>query len=460
MSPWFEDLDPEDGAEVDDLDPDLGEPPAPRPPREHHHHPALRRSTEVLLFALAAVVVAALAQGLTAPHIATNGSSDPQAAAPSPRDATATRAPDPAVRDSAVRALLSSRAAAIAARDQSAWNASQEPDAGTPSFARLAALPLTDWHYDVEATTVAPDQGLTVAVRLAYRFEGEASSTVVRERLTLRERSGRWLVRSEQSDDDRVQPWDLGDAAVVRGERSLVIGIDMPRATLRSWARTADHVVADVSAVWGPAWSNGVVLVVPHSTDQLARALARSSASLRSIAAVTTTVGTSVNGELGSARVWTNSPLMTSLSDVGREIVLRHEVTHVATGATATDATPLWLEEGFAEVIGYRHSGVSLRTALGDLAAAQQAGHGPTELPGQSDFAEGSLAVTYESAHLACAYLEEMYGLSGLVRIYRRTLQGTGVGDQNVDAALREVTGSGTDALTRAWHERLVALAG
>ncbi len=175
---------------------------------------------------------------------------------------------------------------------------------------------------------------------------------------------------------------------------------------------------------------------------------------------MTTTLGTTAAGEGGAARVWLNTPLMGSLSGVGREIVLRHEVLHVATRATSTDATPLWLEEGLAELVGYRGSGVTLRTAVADLVKVVRAGRAPDDLPGAADFSEGSVAVAYESAHVAAALLEENYGLEGLLRVYRLAVLGSGSAEENVDSALREVTGNGLAEFTEAWRGRVAALSG
>ena len=55
---------------------------------------------------------------------------------------------------------------------------------------------------------------------------------------------------------------------------------------------------------------------------------------------------------------------ITDASQLARAIVLRHEITHVALGAPATTRTPTWLEEGLAEYLGYRGSGVPLRSGM------------------------------------------------------------------------------------------------
>jgi len=120
---------------------------------------------------------------------------------------------------------------------------------------------------------------------------------------------------------------------------------------------------------------------------------------------------------------------------------------------------PLWLEEGFAEYVGYRGSGIGLTDELRELVQAQRAGSAPVHLPTQKTFDGAEVDLAYEGADLACRVLAEKYGQKQLVRLYRLTIDGHGTEDANLEAALRTVTGSGTAALENAWHARLRALA-
>ena len=85
-------------------------------------------------------------------------------------------------------------------------------------------------------------------------------------------------------------------------------------------------------------------------------------------------------------------------------MVITHELTHVATGATRGGRVPMWLSEGFADYVGYRDAGIPVRTAAAELAAEVRAGILPARLPGPGDFAPGAprLAQAYEEAWLAC----------------------------------------------------------
>lgn len=195
-----------------------------------------------------------------------------------------------------------------------------------------------------------------------------------------------------------------GTATVVRGERSLVVGHRVPPAELRDLASRADRACRTVAEVWGPVRA---VIVVP-ATDAEAATLAGTEATV-GLAALATQ-GRVIILPAGYAR----------LSAVGRDVVITHELTHVATGATRGGRVPMWLSEGFADYVGYRHAGIAVRVAAAELAAEVRAGALPSALPGPADFAPGAprLAQAYEEAWLACRYIAERFGEKALVRLY------------------------------------------
>ncbi|MEV7011076.1 hypothetical protein [Streptosporangium sp. NPDC051022] len=218
-----------------------------------------------------------------------------------------------------------------------------------------------------------------------------------------------------------------GAATVVRGERSLVVGHRAPPAELRDLATRADRACRTVGEVWGPVRA---VILFP-ATDAEAAALAGAGATggLAAMAAA----GRVVVLPTGYAR----------LSPAGRDVVITHELTHVATGATRGGRVPMWLSEGFADYVGYRHAGIEVRAAAAELAEEVRAGVVPSRLPEPADFAPGAprLAQAYEEAWLACRYIAERFGEKTLVRLY----------GSDVDSTL----GLSRAELTVAWRDHL-----
>ena len=406
------------------------------------------------------------------------GVSTPSAPSPSETPAAAAAAPasDPRW---AVGALLAERGRAVVARDRAAWIGTAvpgSPAAAAQRWARLSTVRFARWDYDVLEVTPAlaaaapgADRGYAVRARLATRLaEADTASAVTDVALDVVERDGTWTVLAERPAGQRRAPWDVGEVTMVEGLRTLVVGVGgVERGELTAVADLADQAVAGVREVWGPGWDDGAgtraVVVVPATTADLGALLGRDVDRLDQIAAVATVEGAGTG--TGAARVWVHRSVMDSLTPLGRLIVLRHELLHVATGAAATSATPLWLEEGLAEYVGYRGSGVPVRVVAGDVLPALGSGR-LRALPGDDDFdaAGRSLASAYERAWLACRYVASRWGEKALLAWYRAVAAAApGEGEANVDAALASELG--TDRATwmrglRTYLERTAASGG
>jgi hypothetical protein len=179
----------------------------------------------------------------------------------------------------------------------------------------------------------------------------------------------------------------------------------------RDLARRAERAARRVEAVLG----------TPVRPD--VRVAASASAAARAIGAA------SVEGLAAVAhdgRVIVVPEAYGRLTPTGRDVVLAHELTHVAAG---TDGLPPWLYEGFADYVAYRDAGLAVPVAAAELAAEVRAGRLPETLPQPEDFAPGAprLAQSYQEAWLACRLIARAYGEATLVRLYRDA-QRIGVG--------------------------------
>lgn len=364
-----------------------------------------------------------------------------------------------------VQGVLARQAAAVREGDQRAYLAETDPRATAYRaaqrgvFRNLARLPLATWSYEVREVSTGSGNHATAKVSLRYRLKGyDRVTTESPERLGLTRRDGRWYLASERTGGTR-QLWEQGDMRVVRGAHSLVLGVGRSQSALRALARTADEAVPSVDAAWPRAWSRKVVLVAPDSLDDMARLLGSPASSYAGIAAVTTgEAGGDARAGTPADRIVVNPEAYGVLSGVGRQVVLTHEATHVATRDTTTPATPLWLSEGFADWAGYRETAQSPRTAAPELARAiteaSTAGRDPEPLralPPDKAFRFGSapdtLAHAYEGGWLACRMVAEKWGEDKLVALYLRAGQ-----PPDTDTALRSVLGISQRKFTTLWR--------
>jgi hypothetical protein len=363
-------------------------------------------------------------------------------------------AADPARAD--VQRVLDRRAAAVLAHDAAAY---ARTGTGT-GFEQLSALPLAAWSYRVRDVERTGDTA-TADVELRYRVDGydrgpvSAGRTV---RLSRDGTGGTWAVDSDRpAKESGQQPWDQGAVEVVRGTHSLVLGVGQSTAMLRRFADLADRAVPAVADAWDGDWSRRVVVVVPRSVEGMAGLLGSPASSYRGIAAVTT-------GETGGRehapadRIIVNPDAYGLLGSLGKQVVLTHETTHVATRADTTSATPLWLSEGYADWVGYRDTGRTAAQAAPELAEAVAGGRVPARLPTDEDFgftAEAEeLARAYEGGWLACRMIAEQWGEDWLDAFYRAV----GAHDERTGAvqdALRKVLGTTPDEFTARWQDYL-----
>jgi hypothetical protein len=359
-----------------------------------------------------------------------------------------------------VQRLLDRRAAAILDDDGPAYRRT-----GAPSgFDNLRAVPIADWSYRLTGLHRTGDTA-TADAELRYRLQGYDSAPVTAGRtLTLsRDTQGRWYVDAERpASASAEQLWDQGQVSVVRGEHSLVLGVGRSEKALRGYAELADHAVPAVSRAWATPWARHVVVVVPKSLDDMAGLLASPASSYRGIAAVTT-------GETGAPakapadRIVVNPDAYGALGDVGRQVVLTHEATHVATRTYTTPATPLWLSEGYADWIGFLGSGRSPAQAAPELRGAVRDGRAPRQLPTDSDFGftgdATRLAQAYESGWMACRMITDHWGEARLGEFYRSV--GTHPRRAGaVEGALKDVLGMSLEEFTDRWRAYLRAQLG
>lgn len=454
------------------------------PPVSRPRSPARRRAVAVT----AALAVLALAGGAATTRMA--GRRPARSTHPAPlvrRDLGALADPVRAVtaarsqRDEAVRAVLARRAAAVLQHDERGFLATVDP-AGDgfltrqrQKFQNMAALPFASFTYTLAAGTdpvpLPPDGGAPVyqpQVTLNYRLAGfDPRPVVLHQAFTFVHRGQGWLLAGDAASG--VAPgdqelWDFGPVLVRRGQRSLVLGHPRDAAHLAQLADEADRDVPAVTAVWGADWAQRVVVELPADQAELA-ALVHAPGDLSQLAAVQSTElhpqGAGPPEQSGD-RIEINPVPYAGLSPVGRQVVITHEITHVASRPATSAAVPLWLVEGLADYAGFLHAGLATPVVVQELAADVHAHGLPAQLPADADFQPGNprLAAAYEQAWLACRLIAGRWGQPQLVRLYRALGAGTEQSAEQLSGAFSAVLHLSPAAFTAAWRTEVAAAVG
>jgi hypothetical protein len=138
------------------------------------------------------------------------------------------------------------------------------------------------------------------------------------------------------------------------------------------------------------------------------------------------------------------------LGGAGAQVVISHELVHVATDATTAVLDP-WLLEGFADYVALRDVDLPLSTTAARARAGVRRNGVPDRLPGVAEFdtAASDLEAAYELAWLACVEVADQVGERGLVKVYDAAARGATTAE-----ALASV-GLTTEDLLRDWQGRL-----
>ncbi len=354
-----------------------------------------------------------------------------------------------------VQRVLDRRAEAIVEHDESAFVRT----GAQSGFDDLRAVPFAEWSYRVTALRREGDTA-TAEAELRYRIEGNDRAPVRAARslhLSV-DAGGEWYVDSERPAHKAAeQLWDQGRVEVVRGARSIVLGVGQSAGRLSAFAELADRAVPAVTQAWGTQWPRRVVVLVPESLEGMAGLLGSPASSYRGIAAVTTGE-TGAPADAPADRIILNPVAYGVLGQSGKQVVLTHEATHVATRAHTSAATPLWLSEGYADWVGYLGSGRTPSDAAPELWRAVTEGEIPAGLPTDEDFGftgdAAGLAQAYESGWMACRMIADRWGEVRLGEFYRAV----GAHEKRpgaVEDAMQKVLGTTPEDFTAQWQEYL-----
>ncbi|WP_328521406.1 hypothetical protein [Kribbella sp. NBC_00359] len=361
-----------------------------------------------------------------------------QTPGPSQSPQTSRTAAAIAARRVAVDTILLRRAQAVQTRNQALFLADIDPAntklraAQAVLFANLVEIGFTELGYSQAEERFNPSvlqaHGRTtylVRVLMRYQIPQVDLAPVTTELgYTFVSRAGRWVITDDDDLDNDLGPgahqeaWDLGRIEVERAPRVLVAVEKGDTKRGRAIAAAASQGLAEVSAYWPRKWRGSVFVIALDETevrdarfaDEDIESAASSGSTFSSLPGQDTADGT-----VAGAYVVINP----NERDRVDEILLSHEITHVAT-ADLGGYEPLWLAEGAAEYVSWR--GIEAISGPGEVAKWEQeviddALPSLTSLPSDAGFYQNSADV-YGVSWLAVRYLVQRIGIAHVEELY------------------------------------------
>jgi hypothetical protein len=357
---------------------------------------------------------------------------------PTPSPAASRTAAAITARRVAVDTILLRRAQAVQTGNEAQFLADIDPAntklraAQAVLFANLEEIGFTELGYSQAEERFNPSvlqaHGRTtylVRVLMRYQIPQVDLAPVTTELgYTFVNRAGRWVLTDDDDLDDDLGPgahqeaWDLGRIEVQRAPRVLVAVEKGDTKRGRAIAAAAAQGLTEVSAYWPRKWRGSVFVIALDDTnvrdarfaDEDIESAASSGSTFSSLPGQDTADGT-----VAGAYIVINP----NERDRVDEILLSHEITHVAT-ADLGGYEPLWLAEGAAEYVSWR--GIEAISGPGEVAKWEQdvidnALPALTSLPSDAGFYQNSADV-YGVSWLAVRYLVRRIGLDHVEELY------------------------------------------
>jgi hypothetical protein len=299
-------------------------------------------------------------------------------------------------------------------------------------FANLVEIGFGEIGYSQAEERFAPavaraHRSATYVVRVLMRYQiPQVDLAPVSTELgyTFVSRSGRWVLAADDDLDGELgpgahrEPWDLGRIEVQRGPRVMVLVEKGDTKRGRAILTAAAQGLAEVTAYWPRKWRGSVLIAALNDTevrdarfaDEDVESAASTSPTFSSLPGQDTADGT-----VAGAYVVINP----KERDRVDEILLSHELTHVAT-ADLGGYEPLWLAEGAAEYVSWR--GIEAISRPGEVNKWEQdvIDHSLpafSALPSDAGFYDHNTDV-YGVSWLAVRFLVRQIGLNQVEDLY------------------------------------------
>jgi hypothetical protein len=245
---------------------------------------------------------------------------------------------------------------------------------------------------------------------------------------------------------DDVEIWHGGRVRTVRSARTLIVFHPGQGPLASRLLRAADRAYAQVAAAWTGKWERKAVILVPRDQNEAERLVGASNLSRVAAVASSSVESGAVERVLGN-RIVVNSTNVVHYDNLNLQVLVTHEMTHVAT-RTLGDGVPLLLVEGFADYAALKPVGAPFEVTHQSLARRPFDGTLPTD---DDEFRIRSAPVAYDEASAFCQWVAETYGSGKLQALYRE-FRGTGsTSKTELNRGFRKVLRISRPAAERRW---------
>lgn len=274
----------------------------------------------------------------------------------------------------------------------------------------------------------------------------------------LAKRGDRWTVVSVDETADSMHPswpagpWEFGPvvatAVPVSGVGdSLILSHPGGEEEAAQLAAALPEAIARVSDFWGTDWDRTVVLQI--AADQAEFGAITGQADPDAVSAAAAIVYDSDVPGHGQRIVFAPGAIA-QMNEFQLGVVLRHELSHVATRAETGRGAPGWLIEGTGDYVGFRGTDTALADAV-PAVASMVATHGaPDSLPEDVQYTGPMADLAYQLGRTMIDYLALTYGEDRLIELHARLGDG-GRAPEATDAVVQEMLGVSMNRLTSDW---------
>ncbi|HEX3212045.1 MAG TPA: hypothetical protein VH016_05720, partial [Actinomycetota bacterium] len=308
-------------------------------------------------------------------------------------------------------------------------------------------------HYRAEQVQLAP-------VQVRYRFEGHDSSPVLaRESFAFVLTGSGWRIAgaadSRLRGRDDVEIWDSGQVRTARSARTLIVHHPGQEGLAQRLLQVADRAYGQVGAAWTGTWERKAVILVPRDQREAERLVgARDLSRVAAVASSSVESGTTEAEKVLGNRIVVNTSNVVRYNTLNLQILITHEMTHVAT-RTLGDGVPLLLVEGFADYAALKPVGFSFAATRPALNQRVDSGRFDGKLPEDGEFrstdADADAAVAYDEGSAFCQWVAATFGSGKLQALYRKFRGSGSTSRSELDRGFKDVLGLSRKTAERRW---------